>query len=92
MANISVRGLGEPVLDALKAQAVKESLSVNALVVRLLEEATSQRERPAQARVFHDLDDLFGTWSEEEYREFEANTACFGEIDPELWGEQGEGR
>jgi hypothetical protein len=36
---------------------------------------------------FHDLDYLAGTWSEEEYKNFEEFIKCFRKIDPELWGE-----
>lgn len=93
MATISVRGLDEPVVEALKRRAAAESVSVNALVVRLLEEAAGRRRAKGETdRASHDLDHLFGTWSEEEYREFEANTACFGEIDDEQWGPQDRGR
>jgi hypothetical protein len=31
------------------------------------------------------LEKLAGTWSEEEYREFEANTAFFEKVDQDLW-------
>ena len=30
------------------------------------------------------LEKLAGTWSEEEFREFEANTACFEQVDREI--------
>jgi prevent-host-death family protein len=32
-----------------------------------------------------DLSEFFGTWSEEEYREFNAAVECLGTIDPEMW-------
>lgn len=31
------------------------------------------------------IEALAGTWSEEEYKEFEENTAYFNQIDEELW-------
>ncbi len=85
MAEISIRGLEEPVLVALKEQAAKESVSVNALIVRLLEQASGVRPPSTTLRRYHDLDALFGTWTEEEAAEFEANTAIFNEIDPGMW-------
>lgn len=32
-----------------------------------------------------DLSEFFGTWSEEEYRAFNAAMECFETIDPEMW-------
>jgi hypothetical protein len=32
-----------------------------------------------------DLSEFFGTWSEEEYREFNAAVECLGTIDSEMW-------
>lgn len=77
MSNIIVRGLDEPVLAALKEQAERESVSFNTLVVRTLEQAAGVRSKRLLKR-YHDLDHLFGTWTEEEYREFQVSTACFG--------------
>jgi hypothetical protein len=31
------------------------------------------------------LEKLAGTWTEQEFEEFESNVAMFGSIDPELW-------
>ena len=32
-----------------------------------------------------DFSDVAGTWTQEEYDEFERNTAVFEEIDEEMW-------
>jgi hypothetical protein len=43
-------------------------------------------DSPAQQlAVDHGVDDLAGSWSEEEYREFCAATAEFGQVDKALW-------
>ena len=83
MADISIRGLEEPELVALKEQAAKESVSVNALVVRLLGQAAEVRPHTATPRRYHDLDVLFGTRSTEAAAAFAANTAIFDTND--LW-------
>ena len=88
MADINVRGLADPVMEALKKQAAAESTSVNALVVRLLEEAAGIRQASYGLRRYDDLDDLIGTWTDEEFAEFKANTAMFEELDPEQWTKQ----
>ena len=85
MANISVRGLEPETLSKLKALAKKENTSVNALVLRLLDRGVGlAQEKPLYQR-HEDLSELAGTWSPEEAEEFEANTASFGNIDPEQW-------
>lgn len=88
MANISVRGIDEPVVAALKRRAAAESLSVNALVVRILEEAAGVRPPSYSLRCYDDLEDLIGTWTDEEFAEFRIDTAMFGEIDPSQWAGQ----
>ena len=35
--------------------------------------------------IYNDLDHLSGTWSDEEFINFTANTAGFNRIDEELW-------
>ena len=85
MANISVRGLEPETLSKLKALAKKDNISVNALVLRLLDRGVGiTQEKPLYPR-HEDLSELAGVWSQQEAEEFEANTACFRHIDPEQW-------
>ena len=85
MANLSVRGLDETVLSNLKLRAGKDAVSVNSLVVRLLSEATLGGKAGRSVVEFHDLDDLAGTWSSRDQREFDRATKAFGEVDADLW-------
>jgi plasmid stability protein len=85
MQNISVRGLDEAVLKALKQRAAAESVSLNSLVVRTL--TTAVGGSPVRPLEHHDLDHLFGVWSEADAQEFAANTANFREVDSSMWGE-----
>lgn len=83
MATMSVRGLDEKVLQRLKRQAEQEGTSLNSLVVRLL-----RGEGPATAaprKKFDDLDALAGTWTAQQARAFERDTAAFSHVDPALW-------
>lgn len=85
MANLSVRGLDDAVMAALKSRASQDSASVNGLVLRLLREAVGATQ-PGQAQIeHHDLDDLAGTWSAADERDFQQATQAFSEVDPELW-------
>lgn len=84
MANMSIRGLDDRSLARLKRQAVQEGSSLNSLVVRLLQGADGALNGSALKK-YDDLDALAGTWSKQEARVFERNTAAFSEVDATLW-------
>jgi len=85
MTNLSIRGLDDKSLAALKRRAAQEEASVNTLVLRLIEQGLGlRRAKPALIR-HDDLDDLAGSWGSKETRDFERATAPFTKIDAELW-------
>lgn len=83
-SNFNLRGLSPHVMNSLKRQAKDLRISVNALIVRLIEEGLGLTEKPRRI-VHHDLDFFFGTWSEKESKEFEENVKVFEKIDKEFW-------
>lgn len=84
MSNLSIRGLDEKALAELKSRAALEKASVNALVVRLIEQGLGRRALMLPSR-HDDLDALAGCWSDEEAAAFEQATQPFDEVDPTLW-------
>lgn len=54
------------------------------MAIELLREATGQSP-PSPARNLDDLDDLAGTWSDEEAEEIDEAIREQRRIDPELW-------
>ena len=85
MSNLSVRGLDDKSLAALKKRASRENTSVNALVVQMIEQGLGhRRSRPALTR-HDDLDALAGTWRKRDAAEFERASAAFSKVDTELW-------
>ena len=85
MTILSVRGLDDKAIAELKARAAKEDASVNALVLRFIEQGLGHRRAKASLRRHGDLDSLAGIWSRKEGEAFERATAPFHEVDPELW-------
>ena len=83
MHQLSIRGLEDEALAALKARAQADKASVNTTVLRLLDEALGRA--PAAAGRHADLDTLAGTWSAADADEFEQGTAAFREIESSLW-------
>jgi hypothetical protein len=85
MPNLSIRGLDDKALAALKRRAAAEEASVNTLVVGLIERGLGLR-RSSPALVRHDdLDALAGSWRKQEAAAFERATAPFAKIDTQLW-------
>lgn len=84
MATMSIRGLDDKVLARLRSQAEREGCSLNSFVLHLLQDTGT----PVQSNVlktFDDLNDLVGTWSAKEARDFERNTAPFATVDAAPW-------
>lgn len=85
MGNLSIRGLDAKALAALKRRAVEEDSSVNAVVLRLVEQALGLRpSKPERAR-HDDLDALAGCWQKQDGANFDAATAGFSKIDADMW-------
>lgn len=85
MAQLSIRGLDDGLLAELKQRAAADNASVNAVVLKLLDEALGRTPRGPLPRRHSDLDALAGTWSPQEAQDFEGATAAFDEVDPSLW-------
>jgi hypothetical protein len=85
MATMSIRGLDDKALARLRRRAEREGSSLNSLVVRLLQDDAGATAKPRALRKFDDLDGLAGTWTSQQVRAFERDTAAFSEVDPTLW-------
>lgn len=85
MKAITLRNLPPELSRYLEDEAAATDSSLNKTVIRLLLLATGLGERSRAKTRFHDLDDLAGTWTEEEARDFDACLAEQRRIDPEVW-------
>lgn len=83
MKPITLRNLPEQLWRIIRQRAATEGISLNRAVIQVLEERLGPGTGPAQ--LHHDLDDLAGSWSEEEARAFDRALAAQRTIDPELW-------
>ncbi len=80
MGSISVRGLSDQQLAALKEEASRQGISMNRLVLQLLCKGNGAEDpEPGE------LDGLAGTWSEGEADAFMAAIAPMEQVDPDLW-------
>ena len=63
----------------------RSGTTVEVVVRRLIYRGLEIEKKAADQQLWHDLDNLAGTWSAEEAAEFQQATAQFDEIDPALW-------
>ena len=93
MSNLSVRGIDPVNFSALKAMAAQERGSVNALLLRLIDQGLgnvpgnqlNKTLNKPTARRYDDLDALAGAWSAQDAAEFAEATAPFEAVDAALW-------
>jgi hypothetical protein len=81
MGNISVRGLSDRQLAALKEEARRLGISMNRLALHRL----THHQELANPSGTAALEALAGTWTQEEADAFTAAIAPLEQVDPELW-------
>lgn len=79
--HLTVRAVPPDLIKALRREQKRLGLSLNETVKELLRRALGLGTEPFS----NGLGRLGGTWSEEEFREFEKATAIFEQIDEEIW-------
>ena len=77
---LTVRNLPDDVASALEQERVKRGRSRNQTVIELLRQGLGVGEARQNG-----IARLAGTWTEEEFREFENATAPLNAPDPDLW-------
>jgi predicted nucleic acid-binding protein len=84
MKRLTLRGIGEDLNEELQQRAENWSCSLNAAILRILREATGQAKSKFRPE-YHDLDDLAGSWTAEDKKEFEKVIEPLSRIDKDLW-------
>jgi plasmid stability protein len=85
MKTVTIRGIESEVSEKLKLTAAKQGKSVNQLTVEIIKESLGLIKEKKYSREYNDLDELFGKWSEDEFKEINAKIASGRKIDQELW-------
>jgi len=84
MKTLTLRGIDEELAGGLERLARQGRESMNGVILHLLRDKLGL-SKPKFREIHHDLDDLAGTWTDEEAREFDAVVSEFSRIDEELW-------
>ncbi|MDQ7053480.1 MAG: toxin-antitoxin system HicB family antitoxin [candidate division KSB1 bacterium] len=87
MRQITLRNIDPDLLKKIKELAQKENLSMNKFIIKILKQAllTAEKKNIPGQIPHHDLDELAGTWSEQEAQAFERALKQQRQIDEELW-------
>ena len=85
MKAITIRGIDTDISLKLKQVAENEKKSVNQLVLDLIKQNVGMHKKKKYTRTHHDLDELFGRWSDAEFDQIQKNVDGQRKIDPELW-------
>ncbi|MFQ5450296.1 MAG: toxin-antitoxin system HicB family antitoxin [Nitrospinaceae bacterium] len=83
--SMTVRKIDPALASRLKQMAEKEGKSVNQFVIETLEQGVGMKKQKRFTQKHHDLDHLFGRWSEKEYRRIQSQIDGQRKIDRELW-------
>ena len=83
-SNFNLRGISTEMMTLLKKEAKTENISVNLVILKLVERGMGI-SHPIHRPIYHDLDHLASTWSDEDIKEFNKHTKDFEKIDKELW-------
>ena len=84
MGVMTLRGLDDITIKALKEKAKKEGMSINAILVKILRKELGIDKR-RHTVVYNDLDHLAGTWDKKDYMEFQKAIEDFEKIDEKIW-------
>ena len=85
MGSISIRGVDEQLAALLKQQAITAQKSVNQLILEMLRKHVGIDKEKKFTQEYHDLDQIFGTWSEDEFQKIQGKIDAERQVDSELW-------
>jgi ribosomal protein S24E len=85
MKTITVRRIEPSLAKKLKQEANKEGKSVNQLVIETIKQYLGMKKEKRFTIVYHDMDHIFGRWSEEEFEQIQGKIDSERKVEKELW-------
>lgn len=85
MKTITVRGLDSLLSEKLKQFAKQEGKSVNQFIIDIIKQRIGIKKEKRFTVEHHDMDHLFGKWSEREYQQIQGKIDSERKIEKELW-------
>jgi Trm5-related predicted tRNA methylase len=85
MKSITIRGIDDITLELLKQKANSERKSMNQLLLETIKKSLGLADEKKFTAEYHDLDHLFGQWSEDEFAAIQGKISRERQIDQDLW-------
>ena len=85
MKTMTVRGIDSALSEKMKQAANQEGKSVNQVVIDTIRRHFGMIKEKKFTAVYHDLDHIFGRWSQEEFDKIQGKIDKERKIDKELW-------
>ena len=85
MKTMTIRGLEPILIDKMKEFAKQQNQSLNQFVVETLMLHMGLKKEKKFTAEYHDLDHLFGIWSEKDFKRIQGRIDSERKIDKELW-------
>ena len=81
-----MKGLGDELEESIRRLAQREGISLNQAALKLLRKGAGLSDSQGSENTIGDsLDDLFGTWNQEEAEAFNAALEVFERADESAW-------
>ncbi|MGD2246059.1 MAG: hypothetical protein PVI11_05885 [Candidatus Aminicenantes bacterium] len=84
MKSMTIHGLDDKLDKEIRKEAKSQGISLNKTIKRLLTKALGLKP-PTEPNYREEFQDLFGVWSEEEYKEFTESMEDFEIVDHREW-------
>ena len=85
MKSITIRGIDDQTTELLKQRASNERKSMNQLLLETIKKSLGLADKKKFTAEYHDLDHLFGQWSEDEFAAIQGKISRERQIDQDLW-------
>jgi hypothetical protein len=85
MKAFTIRGVEPEVAEKLKLMAEKKGKSINQIVLDFIKKNLGLSKEQTHTCQYNDLDNLFGSWSGEEFDKIQNKVNQSRQIDQELW-------
>ena len=82
---ITLSNFDKAIFERLKFEADRQGTDLKTIIMQLVKRSLGLEKISDKNIIYNDLDHLSGTWTDEEFINFTANTAGFNRIDEELW-------
>ena len=82
---MTIRGIDPQLAEKLAKTAKEQGTSANQFILDIIRTHLGLRKKKRHTAEYHDLDNLFGKWREDEFRKIQGKIDEERRVDQELW-------